>query len=205
MQHQTRSRKVSRLLPPLALATGLVLCTIRAVGPRSRQAAARRPILGFFPGFPQPPQPQEQQEEDDWKEEAYRRQQEKIAGRKAKLSPDYVESPEERMKRRQKQLLWQRAQRQGVDDVVGGRSSVVLEVELEKPLGIEFAERDVQEGGGIFIRELSEGSAEGTKLEPGDILAAVEDTNVEGMPFQDAVRPIKEATGPIRMTFLRPA
>lgn len=159
-------------------------------------------FIGFPGGDPTPEeQEQQQQAEEAWKNEAFRKQQERIAWRKRKASPDYVESPQERAKRRSKELMWNAASRRGVDDMYGEEKQETIEVILEKPLGIEFIE--AQEGK-IFIADIAEGysAQKSGQLIVGDRLEAVDGQKVSGS-FQQALGPIKEATGPVKLTFLR--
>ena len=61
-------------------------------------------------------------------------------------------------------------------------------VSLPKPMGIVFEEND-SEFGGIFVLEISEGSAaetEGT-IRPGDQLVAVGTSKVSGLAFEEAL------------------
>lgn len=72
-------------------------------------------------------------------------------------------------------------------------------------MGIVFEEND-EEYSGIFVISLSEGGAaeqEGT-VKPGDQLVAVNDVKVAGLPFDDALGCIVEATTEeTQLTFFR--
>merc|ERR1712038_497523 len=76
---------------------------------------------------------------------------------------------------------------------------------LTKPMGIVFEEND-EEFGGIFVISLSEDGAaekEGT-VKPGDQLVAVNDKKVAGLPFDEALGCIVDATtDETRLTFFR--
>ena len=80
-----------------------------------------------------------------------------------------------------------------------------VEAKLVKPMGIVFEEND-EEFGGIFVISLSEDGAaekEGT-VKPGDQLVAVNDNKVAGMPFDEALGCIVDATtDETRLTFFR--
>lgn len=70
-----------------------------------------------------------------------------------------------------------------------------IAVSLPKPMGIVFEEND-EKFGGIFVLSLKEnGIAEqnGT-LKPGDQLISVNDDKVSGLPFDDALGKIMDAT-----------
>jgi PDZ domain len=69
-------------------------------------------------------------------------------------------------------------------------------VELAKPMGIVFEEND-SDYGGIYIQSLKEGgiAAKANLLQEGDQLVAVNTEKVCGLPFDDALSSIVEATG----------
>lgn len=71
-----------------------------------------------------------------------------------------------------------------------------VSVELPKPMGIIFEEND-SEFGGIFVQSLKEGGAAGVDdlVKVTDQLIAVEDDDVSGMPFEDALNKVVESTG----------
>jgi len=177
------------------LASGLALLASRLTG---------RTALGFFEVFEEP-KPPEGYEEYDWKEEAYKRQQERIAWRTKKANPNYKETIEEMRKRRQKEAAWDAVQRRGTESVVGSAfTDLKIVVELEKPLGIEFTAR---KGGGVFIEQIQDGFPAKMirpKIAPGDILISVNDVDVAGLPFDEAIQPIVDAPGIVALTFVRP-
>lgn len=76
---------------------------------------------------------------------------------------------------------------------------------LVKPMGIVFEENE-EDVGGIFVISLSEDGAaekEGT-IKPGDQLVAVNDKKVAGLPFDEALGCIVDATtDETRLTFFR--
>ncbi|CAB9511078.1 expressed unknown protein [Seminavis robusta] len=69
-------------------------------------------------------------------------------------------------------------------------------VELTKPMGIVFEEND-DDFGGIFVQSIKEGGAADTNgvLMEGDQLVSVGTKPVHGMPFDDALGTIVDATG----------
>jgi len=76
-------------------------------------------------------------------------------------------------------------------------------VMLEKPLGIEFVENTREEGGGVMVGEVRPGlSAHASGMvRPGFHLIVADDTPVYGVPFEEAIRPIVEKEGPVKLTF----
>eukprot|EP00413_Alexandrium_margalefii_P041431 CAMPEP_0204594534 /NCGR_PEP_ID=MMETSP0661-20131031/52134_1 /ASSEMBLY_ACC=CAM_ASM_000606 /TAXON_ID=109239 /ORGANISM="Alexandrium margalefi, Strain AMGDE01CS-322" /LENGTH=214 /DNA_ID=CAMNT_0051604943 /DNA_START=60 /DNA_END=704 /DNA_ORIENTATION=+ len=197
-------RKAAVLLPclALALATGNALLAERRGGRRAAAGPRGLGFIGWPGGDPSPEDEAQQQREEDWKQEAMKRQKERIAWRQKKASPDYVMSPEEKAKRRSKELMWNAASRRGVESTYGQAERETIEVFLEKPMGIEFAQTG--EGGAIMIRDIAQGySAASSGLVPGDVLSAVAGEKVEGRTMEEALNPIKEATGPVKLTFLR--
>merc|ERR1719201_1484064 len=80
------------------------------------------------------------------------------------------------------------------DDFVDSMDTAnYVALSLGKPMGIVFEENDASYGG-IFVLEVSEGSAaeaDGT-LRPGDQLVSVGDAKVAGLPFEDALGTIIE-------------
>lgn len=66
-------------------------------------------------------------------------------------------------------------------------------VKLTKPMGIVFEENDE---GGIFVQSIKEGGAADTNgvIMEGDQLILVETTPVHGLPFDDALGTIVDAT-----------
>jgi len=80
-----------------------------------------------------------------------------------------------------------------------------LTVLLDKPLGIEFVENTAEEGGGVGIGEVRpgfSGHASGL-LEDGYHLVAANDTPVHGFTFEDALKPIIDSEGAVKMTFFK--
>jgi len=76
---------------------------------------------------------------------------------------------------------------------------------LTKPMGIVFEEND-EKFGGIFVISLSENGAaeEDGTVKPGDQLVAVNDKKVAGLPFDEALGCIVEATTEkTNLTFFR--
>merc|ERR1712039_385868 len=156
-------------------------------------------------GFEEPEKPPPGYENYDWKEEAFKRQQERIAQRTAKASPNYKETIEEIRKKRQKEAAWEAVQRKGTDGIVGQiDSQQKVVVELSKPLGIEFTAR---KGGGVIVEQVSPGYAAAEmkpKIKPNDYLITVNDVDVRTLPFEEAIQPIVDAPGMIELTFIRP-
>ena len=75
---------------------------------------------------------------------------------------------------------------------------------LVKPMGIVFEENDA-ETGGIFVLDISEGSAEadGT-VRPGDQLVSVGDKKVSGLQFEEALGTIIDSTDEnVKLNFFR--
>jgi len=80
-----------------------------------------------------------------------------------------------------------------------------ITVMLDKPLGIEFIENAADEGGGVGIGEVRpgfSGHASGL-LEGGYHLVAVGNMPVYGFTFEDALKPIIENEGAVKMTFFK--
>eukprot|EP00440_Ansanella_granifera_P014511 gb/GFBE01015773.1/.p1 GENE.gb/GFBE01015773.1/~~gb/GFBE01015773.1/.p1 ORF type:complete len:230 (+),score=64.63 gb/GFBE01015773.1/:1-690(+) len=147
-------------------------------------------------------------EEFDWKDDAYQKQLDRIALRKKKAQPNYKETAAEKVKRLQKLAMWNAAQRKGMSETVGAITSqgqvVDIKVTLQKPLGIDFQERD-DDSGKIWVGEVREGfsaAADGS-VARGDWLSAVNGFEVEKLPFEDALQYIKDAQGDIELTFKR--
>ena len=71
-----------------------------------------------------------------------------------------------------------------------------IAVELAKPMGIVFEEND-SDYGGIFVQSLKEDgiAAQHGVLQEGDQLVAVNTAKVSGLPFDDALGTIVDATG----------
>jgi len=80
-----------------------------------------------------------------------------------------------------------------------------ITVLLDKPLGIEFVENAAEEGGGVGIGEVRPGFSGHTSglLEDGYHLVAANDTPVYGFTFEDALKPIIESEGRVKMTFFK--
>jgi len=78
-------------------------------------------------------------------------------------------------------------------------------VQLTKPLGIEFLEGTVDEGAGVSIGEIRAGlSAQMCDLlEAGFHLIVANDTPVYGRTFEEAIQPIVDAEGPVKLTFFK--
>mmetsp|Transcript_29907 Transcript_29907/g.56085 ORF Transcript_29907/g.56085 Transcript_29907/m.56085 type:complete len:216 (-) Transcript_29907:107-754(-) len=149
--------------------------------------------------------PAEKEEEYDWKEAAYQRQMEKIAARKRKQQPDYKESAYEKKVRLRKMAMWNAAQRKGVNEV-GSRdtATVDIKVTLQKPLGIEFEERDNDPNRVWVSNILEEGAAfKDGEVEVGDYLATVNGVDVQNRPMPDALQFIIDAEGDINLVFKR--
>merc|ERR1711920_836732 len=74
---------------------------------------------------------------------------------------------------------------------------------LEKPLGIEFIENLPEEGGGVVVGELRPdySAADSGMIVPGHFLIAADDKPVYGLPFDDAIKPIVECDGYVKLTF----
>lgn len=74
---------------------------------------------------------------------------------------------------------------------------------LEKPLGIEFIENVADEGGGVMIEDVRPdfSAADSGVVLPGYHLIAAEDTPVYGLPFEEAIKPIVDSEGAVKLTF----
>mmetsp|Transcript_4743 Transcript_4743/g.12742 ORF Transcript_4743/g.12742 Transcript_4743/m.12742 type:complete len:249 (-) Transcript_4743:72-818(-) len=74
---------------------------------------------------------------------------------------------------------------------------------LEKPLGIQFEENSEEEGLGAAVEEVKPGySAFATGLvRSGYQLIIAENTPVYGLPLEEAVKPIMDKDGPVKLTF----
>lgn len=78
-------------------------------------------------------------------------------------------------------------------------------VTLEKPFGIEMLENPADEGGGVMVGEVRPGFAayDSLLVDTGYHLIVVDDTPVYGLPFDDAIKPIMDKEGPVRLTFFK--
>mmetsp|Transcript_123442 Transcript_123442/g.360479 ORF Transcript_123442/g.360479 Transcript_123442/m.360479 type:complete len:208 (+) Transcript_123442:74-697(+) len=195
-------RKARTLLPCMALTlvAGLTLLPTRRSESQAAESSLAFGLFGLpFFGDDQQEEP-DQQQGMDWKEEAYKRQQERIAWRKNKARPDYEPTAKEKARKRSSQLMWAQASRRGMENIYGQEDSEIIEVILEKPLGIKFAEKEV----GMVVTEVAEGSpAASVDVQQGDLLSAVDGQEVEKLPSEEAVAPIKAATGPVKLAFRR--
>ncbi|CAJ1355622.1 unnamed protein product [Effrenium voratum] len=78
-----------------------------------------------------------------------------------------------------------------------------ITVAMEKPLGLEFVENSEKEGRGVMVDKVAAGSnADQTGLLcAGYQLIFVDGRPVHGLSFDDAIQPIVDAQGPVRLTF----
>jgi len=74
---------------------------------------------------------------------------------------------------------------------------------LEKPLGIEFIENMPEEGGGVMVGEVRPdySAADSEMVMAGYHLIAADDMPVYGLPFDDAIQPIVDCEGYVKLTF----
>mmetsp|Transcript_101120 Transcript_101120/g.182506 ORF Transcript_101120/g.182506 Transcript_101120/m.182506 type:complete len:242 (+) Transcript_101120:68-793(+) len=219
--------------PVRAVAAGLgLLCCWRELGAGSKELAGIRSQQAFFGPFlgndpeelrrereamarPAPPLAEGEEEpegyeyvEYDWKEEALKKQLERVEARKNKAKGNIT--PEDKRKRLLKKAMWASAQRKGLNDGVGAVCATGVEVDLtvtlRKPLGINFIEKEDDEiPGRAYIGAIQEGSmAESLEeLETGDWLMAVNGIPVADMAFDKSLKYIVDAQGDIKLKFGR--
>ena len=73
-------------------------------------------------------------------------------------------------------------------------------VELEKPLGMLLEEND-STGSGVFVKEiLEDGSAQSSRIAPGDVLLRVNDEDVSSFDFDAVMDTFVSAPSPIQLT-----
>mmetsp|Transcript_116064 Transcript_116064/g.248215 ORF Transcript_116064/g.248215 Transcript_116064/m.248215 type:complete len:263 (+) Transcript_116064:31-819(+) len=75
---------------------------------------------------------------------------------------------------------------------------------LEKPLGIEFVENTMDEGGGVMVSEVqpSFSAHMSGMVRPGYHLIVADDVPVYGLPFEEALKPlVDKEDGPVKLTF----
>jgi hypothetical protein len=146
----------------------------------------------------------------DWKDEAWKRQQMRLQARRQRASPDFQMSAEEKLLRQRKKAVWKVMSTRDSEgllqadgrDIEDGR---LITVELSKPLGINFMEIDPNNPCGALIGELAAGmsAAQADTLDIGDVLVSVNGKNIYGKPMDEAVQPIIDAEGEIKLVFFR--
>jgi len=123
------------------------------------------------------------------------------------LGLDEVITPEDRVTPIDRWFGWDKAILQGRDEsdpfIDSSDELNYVTIQLEKPMGIEFVENPRQEGGGVVVGEVRPGySAHATGvIRTGYHLVVADDTPVFGLPFEEAIRPIIEKEGPVKLTF----
>jgi len=156
------------------------------------------PILqrAFFDLFMDDPEPAPQR---DWKEDAAKRQMEKIEARKRKMSKDYVETPEEKQKRLQREYRWKAAQKQSESVAMIGEM-VKVKVSVAPPFGMNVKGED----GKVTITGFSaNGNAQYMDIRPGDKMYQVEDIVITDSTYAKAMNVLKNAEGPVTIIFER--
>jgi len=146
----------------------------------------------------------------DWKDEAWKRQQMRLQSRRKRASPDFQMSADEKLMRQRKKAVWkvmstrdsEGVLQQDGRDMEDGR---LISVDLQKPLGINFMEIDPSNPCGALIAEIAAGmsAAQSDQLDIGDVLVSVNGNQIYGKPMDEAVQPIVEAEGEIKLTFFR--
>eukprot|EP00929_Paragymnodinium_shiwhaense_P063117 TRINITY_DN31551_c0_g1_i2.p1 TRINITY_DN31551_c0_g1~~TRINITY_DN31551_c0_g1_i2.p1 ORF type:complete len:259 (+),score=46.02 TRINITY_DN31551_c0_g1_i2:235-1011(+) len=76
-------------------------------------------------------------------------------------------------------------------------------VTLQKPLGIEFMENSAADGSGVVVGEVRPGYSAYSNdfVRGGYHLIMANDKPVYGLPFEDAIAPIVDTEGPVKLTF----
>jgi len=102
-----------------------------------------------------------------------------------------------------KQYIEMAASDKEVDFVDSQDAMSYVTVLLSKPLGIEFIENTAEEGGGVMVGEVRPGYSayDSGIVRPGYHLVVADDTPVYGVPFEEAIRPIVDKEGPVKLTF----
>lgn len=151
--------------------------------------------------------------EEDWKEAAFKRQQERIVEMKRKADPNYKKTPKELLEQQRRKAIWKamstRNSERIFDKDFGGsgvtEDGMLVTVALQKPLGINFLEINPSAPCGALIGDLADGySAKAcNQLQVGDVLVFVDGVNVNGKPMDEALKPIVEKQGTVELTFFR--
>eukprot|EP00929_Paragymnodinium_shiwhaense_P097026 TRINITY_DN58804_c0_g1_i1.p1 TRINITY_DN58804_c0_g1~~TRINITY_DN58804_c0_g1_i1.p1 ORF type:complete len:270 (-),score=55.01 TRINITY_DN58804_c0_g1_i1:102-911(-) len=89
------------------------------------------------------------------------------------------------------------------DFVDSSDESSYVTVTLEKPLGIEFMENAPEDGGGVYVGEVRPGYSAYSNdfIRGGYHLIMADNKPVYGLPFDDAIEPIVDAEGAVKLTF----
>eukprot|EP00933_Yihiella_yeosuensis_P061746 TRINITY_DN64585_c0_g1_i1.p1 TRINITY_DN64585_c0_g1~~TRINITY_DN64585_c0_g1_i1.p1 ORF type:complete len:235 (-),score=38.33 TRINITY_DN64585_c0_g1_i1:83-787(-) len=76
-------------------------------------------------------------------------------------------------------------------------------VELKRPLGIEFVENTIEEGSGVMVGNVEKGSNAWNNglVQTGYHLITANDVPVYGLSFDDAIQPILDSEGSVKLTF----
>jgi len=125
------------------------------------------------------------------------------------INDDVALSPEDRITPIDRWFGWDKqyiemAASDKEDDFTDSQDALsYVTVKLSKPLGIEFIENTVNEGGGVMVGEVRPGYSafDSGSVKSGYHLIAADDTPVYGLPFEEAIRPIVDKEGPVKLTF----
>lgn len=155
----------------------------------------------------------DQGEEEDWKDAQYRKQMERVKELQRKARPDYRMNPQELLEKQRRKAVWKAMAERGTEQVFDkdfGMGSMKLDgefvtVELEKPLGINFLEVNPGAPCGALVGEVADGMAAANceKIQIGDLLVKVGGYIVQGLPLDEAIQPIIETEGSVKLTFFR--
>jgi len=149
----------------------------------------------FGIGEEEPEAPQE-----DWKDNAMRRQQEKLNARKKRLDTDYVETLEERRKRKQREYRWKAAQRQDESVAMIGEK-IKIKVKVNPPFGMDIRGGD---GGKVFIAGFTPGgNAQYQNIRKGDRIYSVEGIILDPDTIPEVQKMVLNPEGPLTFVFER--
>mmetsp|Transcript_59992 Transcript_59992/g.119042 ORF Transcript_59992/g.119042 Transcript_59992/m.119042 type:complete len:218 (+) Transcript_59992:58-711(+) len=172
----------------------------QAIHPANGEASFGIPQPAFFEIFGGGEEPEAQAPDKDWKETAWKRQQEKLNARKRRADPNYKESEQEKVKRLQREYRWKKAQRQPESVAMIGETMTV-KVEMAPPFGMQI---DTAQGG-VMIKAVSQerGNAQYQNVRPGDRMVSV-----NGISLADnmdiAMQELQNAQGPVKFVLARP-
>jgi len=150
------------------------------------------------------------EEDMDWKDDAWRRQQERLTQRRARSSPDFKMTAEETLIRQRKKAVWKAMSTRDSEGLLqaDGRAfedGKVITVTLEKPFGINFMEVNPNDPCGALIGGISDGMSAAMTgvLDVGDVLVAVNGNEIYGQPMDQALQPIIDTDGEMEVVFFR--